>query len=355
MNSRLPDAGCRLKCVVAAAFLLFGLATGATWAADAIKPALFQEVLSLVRSNLSGVKADELDRAALQGVLERHRGRVLLVNSSTADAASGALARTNVFEDSFASIRIARVGAESAEQLKAALDGLAARRKVKGLVLDLRAARGSDFASAVAVANLFLDTEKPQLEIGGKTLRSTAKAAPIALPVAILVNRQTSGAAEALAALLRQNRTGLLIGGITAGEAFVFREFHLSTGQQLRIATGSVRLAGGPALTGDGVLPDLPVLVSLDEEQLFMDDAFRETRPALAMPGPIANSTAPRKRLNEAELVRRQKEGGEEFVTAPASRAAVPEAATLLVRDPALARALDLLKGLSVVGRSRPL
>jgi len=355
MNCRLPIADCRLNCVVALAAAFASLVMDPLQAAEPAKPAQFQEVLSLIRSNLPGAKADELDRAALQGVLERHRGRVLLVNASTDDSTAGAITRTDIFEESIASVRIARVGTGSADQLRAALDGISAMKKPKGLVIDLRAAKGSDYAAAVAVADLFLDNEKPQLEIGGKTLRSTAKPAAITQPIAILVNRETSGAAEALAALLRQNRTGLLIGSATAGEAFIFKEFALSTGQRFRIATDSVRLANGPALTGDGVRPDVPVLVSLEEERRFMEDAFRESRPPAAAPGPLASATPPRKRLNEAELVRRQKEGEDGSETSPAARAAALEAAKPLVRDPALARALDLLKGLAVVGRSRPL
>lgn len=351
MNCRLPVAGCRLSCVVASAAMhLAGFFPDALRAAEPARPAPFQEVLGLIRSNLPGAKAEELDHAALQGLLERHRGRVLLANAASAAASAGGMARTNVFDEAFASLRIATVGAGSAEQVRGAFDQLNAAKKLKGLVLDLRGAKGSDYSAAVAVADLFLDGEKPQLEVAGKTLRSTSKATAISLPVAILMNRQTSGAAEALAALLRQNRTGLLIGGVTAGEAFLFKDFPLSTGQQLRIATGSVRLAGGAALTGDGLRPDVPVLVSLEDERLFMEDAFREAKPAAEAAGPLVSANPPRKRLNEAELVRRQKEGD-----SGDGPPAVAEPAKPLVRDPALGRALDLLKGLAVVGRARPL
>ena len=60
------------------------------------------------------------------------------------------------------------------------------------------------------------------------------------------------------------------------------------------------------------------------------------------------------RRFNEAELVREQRDGvdleaefsvGGRFQTDPNLK---------IVRDPALARALDLLKGLAVVQKSRP-
>jgi hypothetical protein len=56
-------------------------------------------------------------------------------------------------------------------------------------------------------------------------------------------------------------------------------------------------------------------------------------------------------RLNEAELVRERREGISE-ADMPALRERDPERP--LVNDPALARALDLLKGLALVRQSQP-
>lgn len=324
-------------------------------AADAGKPANFQEVLGLVRANLAGVKAEELDRLALDGLLEKLKGRVALATDA-AGTANGSLIRTNVFDEVFVCWRVGHVGPGLAEQLKANLADLNGGKKTRGLVLDLRFARGDDYAAAVAVADLFLTAEKPQLEIGGKTLRSTAKNDAITLPLAVLINRQTAGAAEALAALVRLNRLGAIIGGATAGEASQFKEFALSNGQHLRLATGVIRLADTTPLLPTGVQPDVAVNVSLADEKMFVEDAYREVKLAATAPSsPALGSTnIPRKRLNEAELVRRRREGLSEDEDAPDSRARPAEAAKPLVRDPALARALDLLKGLAVVGRTRP-
>ena len=61
------------------------------------------------------------------------------------------------------------------------------------------------------------------------------------------------------------------------------------------------------------------------------------------------NQSARRIRLNEAELVRERREGLSE---ADLAGARDREGEKPIVRDPVLARALDLLKGLAVVGRS---
>jgi hypothetical protein len=72
-----------------------------------------------------------------------------------------------------------------------------------------------------------------------------------------------------------------------------------------------------------------------------------------------ASSTnrAPRRRLNEAELVRLSREGQlpdreNPFTNSP-TRAAEPQPA--VIQDPVLARAVDLLKGLAVVQQFRSL
>jgi hypothetical protein len=57
-------------------------------------------------------------------------------------------------------------------------------------------------------------------------------------------------------------------------------------------------------------------------------------------------------RFNEAELVREHREGRDRD-TGETPRARAPEPERPVVSDPALARALDLLRGLAVVRQSK--
>jgi hypothetical protein len=168
-----------------------------------------------------------------------------------------------------------------------------------------------------------------------------------------LINRRTAGAAEALAAVLRQERIGLILGGPTAGEAYVFKEFPLESGQRLRVATQRVKLAGGEWIGSEGVKPDIAVVVDPAEEQAWFDDPYLLPKGALAAGAatPVASTNSPRRRITEAELVRQQREGNPDEdlpVTRPREEPVKP-----LVRDPVLARALDLLKGLAIVRPAR--
>jgi carboxyl-terminal processing protease len=179
------------------------------------------------------------------------------------------------------------------------------------------------------------------------------------VPVVVLVNHETAGAAEALAALLRETGAGLILGGRTAGRAMVTRDFPLSSGGRLRIAIAPVTLGGGGALPAEGVKPDIGVAVSPEDERAYYENAFvvlpktntlAGARPPSANPPGGTNQISRRVRLNEAELVREHQEGMDRDPDTDSPPRA-PEPVKPLVTDPALARALDLVKGLALVRR----
>ena len=93
-------------------------------------------------------------------------------------------------------------------------------------------------------------------------VRSKENSDALSVPVAVLVNRQTVGAAEALAAVLRETGAGLILGSNTAGQAMIAQEFPLKNGERLRIATAPIQLGDGSALSGQGLKPDIAVEVA---------------------------------------------------------------------------------------------
>jgi C-terminal processing protease CtpA/Prc len=132
----------------------------------------------------------------------------------------------------------------------------------------------------------------------------------------------------------------------------VYREFPLKGGEKLQIGVAPVRLGDGTALGSKGVDPDIKVDVSAANERAYYEDPFRFVGPTnqLTLARAGGGTPARRARFGEAELVRERREGGESDTEAVARRAE-PDAP--VVYDPALARALDLLKGLYVVRQGR--
>ncbi len=322
----------------------------------------FKEIRDLLRENLKGVDDAALDRAAARGLIQQLRGQVTLVAERADDNAPGhapALGGTAVFDAHYGYLRVARVESGLDVKLAKAHRELGATNKLKGLVLDLRFAGGDDYAAAAQAAEMFFAKEQPLIDWGEGVRRSKQKDNAVKLPVTVLVNHQTTGAAEALAGILREGDIGLLIGTNTAGEAHVGKEFTLKTGQRLRIATTPVQVGGGVALGAGGLKPDIHVDVRADDEKAYFDDAYKILPKAgVAGSGSSTNMASltitnrPRRRINEAELVRLLREGqNPDDLTNTAPRETGP--APPVVNDPALARAIDLLKGLAVVRQFR--
>jgi hypothetical protein len=167
--------------------------------------------------------------------------------------------------------------------------------KLDGIVLDLRSADG-DKNAAAAAGGFFADKN---------------------YPLVILVNGQTRGAAATLAADLRTAGDGVLIGGTN----FI--------GQ---------------------IQPDIAVTVPAAEEQKFLADPFFV--PVSPKPASGAGTNEYMEfvdHTSEADLVReRVKDGDEDDTATPRAEPAQP-----VIRDPALARAVDLLKARAVLHPAR--
>ncbi|HEY5910597.1 MAG TPA: S41 family peptidase, partial [Verrucomicrobiae bacterium] len=268
------------------------------------------------------------------------------------------LKATNVFEGTIGYLRVSRVEEGLAKAVREAYRGLETN-KPNGLVLDLRFTGGEDYEAAADAADLFLSKERSLLDWGAGLARSKTKRDAITIPLAVLVNDQTARAAEALAAVLRETSVALLLGRKTSGQALITQEYPLKNGQRLRIATASIQVGEGVLLTSQGVKPDILVEVSAADERAYFADAYKD--PARTNPPPSGSFSSSqqdgtnrlrRARLNEAELVRERRDGilGE---METATIRAEADAERVTVRDPVLARALDLLKGLALVRQSR--
>ena len=208
-NSRLPFAF--------AVLLLFRLPA---ISADANGTVDFRELYDLLRTNLAGASEALLNRAAAQGLIEQLKPRVTLVTDAPSEpGTNAALAVASVFDQAYAYLRVGEVRAGLDQTLWETYRNLASTNRLRGLVLDLRFAAGEDYAAAVATADRFLTTEKPLLDWGQGMKSSTPKSEAIPPPIAVLVNRLTMGAAEALAAMLRQNDLALLLGAPSAGSS----------------------------------------------------------------------------------------------------------------------------------------
>jgi len=317
----------------------------------------FQEIFDLVRQHATGVSEAELNRAAVEGFLSALGPKVSLVtNDASGNGSAGArpVSQAKIFEGDIAYVRIGRVEPGLADAVSEAYRQLTGTNHVDGIVLDLRYTDGTDYEAAEAAADLFISKGEPLLNWNGRVLSSHKKADAIAIPVAVLANHGTAGASEALAAMLREAGTGLILGSRTAGAAMLTRDYPLKNGMRLRIASTPITLADGGSLSADGIKPDIDVTVGAEQERAFYADEFlvvKNTNQVAAASTNLESGTNGAPVLfNEAELVREHRAGeNPEDQTAKGP----PEPKLPVVSDPTLARALDLLKGLALVRQNR--
>jgi C-terminal processing protease CtpA/Prc len=358
-----------MKCV-GLNFLLAGLilffATPDSSFAQAEPLPKFDEIFQLLRANGNGLTETELNRAAVQGLLQQLQSQVVLATNATASATiSNLLSKVSVLENSFGYFRFAKIENGLDEKFKTSYQKLLSTNKLKGLILDLRYANGTDYAAAAKTADLFIKTPQPLLHWGESSASATAKTNAISIPIAILINHQTAGAAEALAGMLREAQIGLILGTNSAGQASVFKDFPLSTGQRLEIASAPVKLGDGKQIPSDGLKPDIEIALGAEDEKAFYEDSYRILPRQITSSdtGVSENSDTnrPRRRLNEAELVRLQREGtplDQDFSAAELSKEEqgkrlAAESKNPALSDPVLLRALDLLKGLAVMQQTK--
>ncbi|MBL9182217.1 MAG: hypothetical protein JNN17_08755 [Verrucomicrobiaceae bacterium] len=245
---------------------------------------------------------DELNRAALHGLLERLQFGAELV-SRTQDAkqadAGGVQAETLR-----PGIALLRPKAFRKEEIAAIEQHLAkfVKEGAKHLILDLRApAAPSDFDVAAAMLGLFV----PENEVLFKTRQMTDSNTEVLrsdreplwkASLLVLIDNDTCNVGEAIAAVLRQRKQALLIGAPTRGAAVRYETIPVDANWSLRFARAEVLLPDDSSIFQKGLAPDFPVKLAEKTKRAFFDPD-NKTRAATTI------TDTPRVRFNEAALV----------------------------------------------------
>lgn len=331
----------------------------------------YQELLDLLKAQLVDLDESEFERQAASALLNQFKSRVLFGNRSShgpfePDLPNIAARRRLDGPSSY--VRVGRVSLGLAPQLNALLHNAEFLDDTKGLILDLRFAGGMDYQAAANTADLFLTQPATFLDWGVAKAQTSPKKKPWDLPVIVLINKHTSAAAEALAAILRVEQVALVIGNVTAGHAAVFQDFTLSNGERLRIATHRVRTSDNHPLPLEGLTPDISVDINPLHERAYLNDPFTPVTGTVSQTrgtNVVVSSLQVRRKVTEAELVQARKEAlgaldptkattsseraGGTSESASTNSAAPNDAPLIIVRDPVLARAIDLLNNLAVL------
>lgn len=156
----------------------------------------------------------------------------------------------------------------------------------KKILLDLRNCAEGDESEGVAVANLFLNHGTIAYLQGQKFPRESFNADPAKaitnLPMAVLVNRSTAGAAEIVAAAILENARGDLVGDKTFGDGSVQKTIDLPDGGALILSVAKYYSPSGKAIQDNAITPNVLVAdANADDGGLDDED---EAAPAQQQP-----------------------------------------------------------------------
>jgi carboxyl-terminal processing protease len=228
--------------------------------------------------------------------------------------------KTMQLEPGIEYIRLRQFQEQTASDLETTLDKYTKENKIQGLILDLRNNPGGLLTSSVEVAEKFLDGGRLVVYTEGRVrnqnmrFQANAKKIYSDFPIVVLVNQGSASASEIVAGALQDWGRAVVLGTQTFGKGSVQTIIPLSDGSGLRLTTAKYFTPKGRSIHGKGIAPDILV------EQPKVTPPTAGAEPATPPPPPTGTETP-------QELIK---------------------------KDVQLQRALDLLKGLKILDKSRP-
>jgi carboxyl-terminal processing protease len=145
----------------------------------------------------------------------------------------------------------------------------------KRLVLDLRHCSTGAPEEGIALANLFMDKGligyAQGQKVGRQDFQASASKQVTKLPLVVLVNRATAGAAEVAAEALLDSKRAQVVGERTFGDAAIHKAVTLDDGSALILSVAKYYGPAGKAIQDTGVTPSVS---QLETETPVEDDSL---------------------------------------------------------------------------------
>jgi carboxyl-terminal processing protease len=204
-------------------------------------------------------------------------------------------------------------------------------KNLKGLVLDLRNNPGGLLDQAIKVSDAFLDKGKNIVSIKGRSSETKnyddeADESLVAkLPIVVLINEGSASASEIVAGALQDHNRAIIMGVKSFGKGSVQTIIPLEEGQgALRLTTSLYYTPSGKSIQAHGIEPDIEVTSAKIEKDKPLD------------------------RSSESDLKGHIEVRLQQVVTDSKVEKLTDENLALYDEDYQLARALDLVRGISL-------
>lgn len=273
-------------------------------AADKLTSEDLKKLIELLRANSTQADLltdEQISRATAHGLLERLGTGARIVEGKPQAGDEAGHFHYEILPSNIGYIRLGAVGDMTVAGVDKALDEFTAKPPL-ALILDLRdTAPDTDFQTAAEICRRFapkgrvLFTIKRAVANEEEMLTSNVEPRWSGLTV-VLVDADTAGAGEVIAAVLRTHLNAYIVGQQTQGEAAQYKDLPLGGDRTLRVAVGEVSLTDKAPVFPDGLKPDLV----LDIPQKQTDELLAAEREKGVM---AFLAEKERLRMNEAALV----------------------------------------------------
>jgi carboxyl-terminal processing protease len=228
-----------------------------------------------------------------------HQGQSRKVSLSRARLAQPAI-EFRIEEPGVGYLKLTTLADGKAAEVKSALSDLISKGAQK-IVLDLRGAANGKVQEGVAVANLFAGSGTLARVLGKgdkETQTFTADPGKVVFngPVVVVIDRSTAGPAEIIAAAVRDQKRGELVGERTFGTGSEQQMFSLSDGGALLMTTAKYAPATGKAFMDEPINPTVKVDRPVEAEVILPDgddDDDSEEKPDQQQPQVTPPKPAP--------------------------------------------------------------
>jgi len=247
-------------------------------AVDSLDESQIQKAIDALAANyLSPEALDNASRqkALLEGLLLRLGGGADLNQAANATSKPVPFL-AEILDGRIGYIRPGAMDAAALKQTDSAL-GNFNDKSIPAVILDLRGIpNGTEFDITADFARRFCPKGKILFTIE----KPNAKQERILIAdqdavfhgiLVLLTDADTSGAAEVLAATLRANSSGMIVGAKTAGGAVEFSEFPIGGGKTLRLAVSRVSLPGSGPIFPTGVKPDIEISLPAETQRKIFE------------------------------------------------------------------------------------
>jgi carboxyl-terminal processing protease len=170
--------------------------------------------------------------------------------------------KSEELEPAYGYVRLTSFNESAAADVKKAIEKLQSKKKLQGLVFDMRTNPGGLLDQAVEVSSLFVDEGVIVSTIGRNRDQKEVKYARKGnafkdFPVAILVNSSTASAAEIVAGALQDHHRAIIMGQPTFGKGSVQTVIELGQDMGLKLTIARYYTPSGRSIQEKGVMPDI--------------------------------------------------------------------------------------------------